>query len=116
MAIGKARQGILNLTIKDRDSLFKAYMPFVKNGGLFIPTVSTYELGDEVFMLISLLDEAERIPVAGKVVWMTPIGSEGNRSVGVGVQFNEQDGGSARRKIEAHLGGMLKSEAATHTL
>jgi type IV pilus assembly protein PilZ len=115
MSIG-ARQGILNLTIKDKENLYKAYMPFVKNGGLFVPTMTKYKLGDEVFMLISLLDEADRIPVAGRVVWTTPVGAEGNRAVGVGVQFSEQDGGTARRKIETYLAGMLQSDAPTHTL
>ncbi|MGD8309819.1 MAG: pilus assembly protein PilZ, partial [Chromatiales bacterium] len=33
-----ARQGILSLTIKDKNALYAAYMQFVKNGGLFIPT------------------------------------------------------------------------------
>ena len=38
-AAGKnPRQGILSLTIRDKSSLYAAYMPFIKNGGLFIPT------------------------------------------------------------------------------
>ena len=88
---GGARNGILSLTIKDKAVLYAAYMPFVKNGGLFIPTNKTYSLGDEVFMLLNLMDEPEKIPVAGKVVWVTPKGAQGNRAAGVGVQFNEQD-------------------------
>ena len=62
------RQGILSLTIKDKSALYAAYMPFVKGGGLFIPTTKPYHLGDEVFLLLSLMDEAERIPVAGRIV------------------------------------------------
>lgn len=31
------RNGILSLTIKDKSVLYAAYMPFIKNGGLFIP-------------------------------------------------------------------------------
>jgi type IV pilus assembly protein PilZ len=48
-------------------------MPFVRNGGLFIPTAKSYKLGDEVFMLLNLMDEPEKIPVAGKVVCITPL-------------------------------------------
>jgi Tfp pilus assembly protein PilZ len=66
------RNGILSLTIKDKSVLYAAYMPFIKNGGLFIPTNKSYRLGDEVFMLLNLMDEAEKIPVAGKVAWITP--------------------------------------------
>jgi len=31
------KPGLLTLTIKDKSALYLAYMPFVKNGGLFIP-------------------------------------------------------------------------------
>ena len=69
------RNGILSLTIKDKSVLYAAYMPFIKNGGLFIPTNKSYKLGDEVFMLLSLMEEPEKIPVAGKVVRMSFNGS-----------------------------------------
>ncbi len=85
------RQGILSLTIKDKAVLYAAYMPFLRNGGLFVPTNKTYHIGDEVFMLLSLMDEPEKIPIAGKVVWITPPGAQGNRQAGIGVQFSEQD-------------------------
>lgn len=114
---GDIRQGgILSLAIKDKSSLYTAYMPFVKNGGLFIPTNKKYNLGDEVFMLLTLMDEKEKIPVAGKIVWLTPPGSQGNRIAGIGVQFSDQDKGAVRNKIETYLGGALKSDRQTHTL
>ena len=111
-----ARQGILSLTIKDKHALYAAYMQFVKNGGLFIPTNKKYKLGDEVFMLLTLMDETERIPVAGKIIWITPVGAEGNRAAGIGVQFSNQDGGVARNKIETYLAGALKADRPTHTM
>ncbi|HEB54912.1 MAG TPA: pilus assembly protein PilZ [Gammaproteobacteria bacterium] len=110
------RQGILSLTIKDKSALYAAYMPFVKNGGLFIPTNKTYNLGDEVFMLLTLMDDKEKLPVAGKIIWITPRGAQGNRAAGIGVQFSEQDGGTARNKIETYLAGALKSDRQTHTM
>lgn len=112
---GGARSGILSLTIKDKAVLYAAYMPFVKHGGLFIPTNKTYKLGDEVFMLLNLMDEPEKIPVAGKVVWVTPKGAQGNRSAGIGVQFSDQDN-TAVNKIETYLAGSLESERPTHTM
>ena len=84
------RNGILSLTIKDKSVLYAAYMPFIKNGGLFIPTNKSYKLGDEVFMLLSVMDEPEKIPVAGKVTWITPKGAQGNRAAGVGVQLDRK--------------------------
>ena len=110
------QQRILSFAIKDRNALYQSYMPFVKNGGLFIPTTKRYQLGDEIFLLLQLMEEPDRIPVAGRVIWVTPVGAEGNRTVGVGVQFNEQDKGVARRKIEECLAGALKAERPTHTM
>ena len=109
------RNGILSLAIKDKAVLYAAYMPFVKNGGLFIPTNKGYELGDEVFISLNLMDQAEKILVAGKVVWITPKGAQGNRAAGIGVQFNEQDD-VARSKIETYLASALQSDRHTHTM
>lgn len=110
------RQGILSLTIKDKGALYAAYMPFVKNGGLFIPTAKPYKLGDEVFMLLTLMEETEKIPVAGKIVWVTPPGAQGNKAAGIGVQFSEQDNGQTRNKIEGYLAGALGADRPTHTM
>ncbi len=116
-ASAPTRQGILSLTIKDKGALYAAYMPFVKNGGLFIPTNKDYKLGDEVFMLLKLMEETEKLPIVGKVIWMTPKGAQGSRVAGIGVQFaSDQDGENARKKIETYLGGALKSDRPTHTM
>jgi type IV pilus assembly protein PilZ len=112
-----ARQGIISLKIKDTATLYNAYMPYLKHGGLFAPTAQRYALGDEVVLLINLTDEGERLSVAGKVVWVTPVGAQGNRTAGIGVQFNESsDGEVARTRIENILAGMTGSERPTHTM
>ena len=67
-------------------------------------------------MLLSLMEETERLPVAGKIIWITPVGAEGNRAAGIGVQFSDQDGGTARNKIETYLAGALGSGKPTHTM
>lgn len=109
------KQGILSLTIKDRAVLYAAYMPFVRHGGLFVPTNKKYELGGEVFILLALMDELEKMPINGKAVWVTPKGAQGNRQAGRGVQFSEQDFAAAT-KIEEHLGTGLVSDRPTHTM
>jgi len=110
-----SRNGILSLTIKDKAVLYSAYMPFLTNGGLFVPTNKLYDIGDEVFMLLTLMDEPEKIPIAGTVVWVTPRAAQGNRTAGIGVQFSEQDA-AANAKIENHLAGSLNSDRPTHTM
>ncbi|HYW93891.1 MAG TPA: PilZ domain-containing protein [Gammaproteobacteria bacterium] len=113
---GSPQQGILTLTIKDKSALYVAYMPFVKNGGLFIPTNKSYTVGDEVFILLTLMDQAERLPVAGRVIWVTPRGAQGKRTAGIGVQFSAQDGGDTQKKIETYLAGALSADRPTHTM
>lgn len=111
-----SQPGILTLNIKDKSALYVSYMPFVKNGGLFIPTNKEYGLGDEVFILLTLMDSPERIPVAGKVVWVTPKAAQGQRVQGIGVQFSAQDGGATQNKIETLLAGALGADRSTHTM
>ncbi len=113
---GGAQPGILTLNIKDKAALYVAYMPFIKNGGLFIPTAKEYRLGDEVFILLTLMESPERIPVAGKVVWLTPKGAQNKRVQGIGVQFSPQDGGTTQKKIETLLAGALGADRPTHTM
>ena len=114
---GAARQGILSLALKDKAALYSAYMPFLRAGGLFVATPKRYALGDEVFLLLSLLEDKDRLPVAGKVVWITPVGAQGNRPAGIGVQFAETaEGEAVKGKIEALLAGLLQGERPTHTM
>ena len=90
-------------------------MPFVKNGGLFIPTQKSYNLGDDVFMVLSLMDEPEQIPITGKVIWITPKGAHSNRREGIGIQFSDGNETPAN-KIETHLAGLLESDRPTQTM
>ena len=115
-AATSAKPGVLSLAIKEKAALYASYMPFIKNGGLFIPTNKSFKIGDEVFMLLSLLDDPTKLKVVGHVIWITPV-TQGNRPQGVGVQFSEKDGGQeARNKIEGLLGGVLKSGKPTYTM
>ena len=108
-----ARPGVLSLNIREKAALYAAYMPFLKGGGIFIPTSRQYALGEEVFMLLSLMDDPNRLAVQGKVVWITPEGVQGNRTQGIGVQFTQDEtGAAARATIEKILGETLGVDAA----
>ena len=109
------KNSILSVTMKDKAVLYAAYMPFVKHGGLFIATNKQFALGDEVFLLLTLMEEPEKLPIAGKVVWITPRGAQGNRAAGIGLQF-DTNSEAARDKIETYLAGAIGSDKATHTL
>ena len=116
-AAATARPGVLSLNIREKAALYAAYMPFLRGGGIFIPTSRSYALGEEVFMLLSLMDDPNRIAVQGKVVWITPEGVQGNRTQGIGVQFTQDEtGASAKATIEKILGENLASTRPTHTM
>ncbi|MEI8363417.1 MAG: PilZ domain-containing protein [Betaproteobacteria bacterium] len=113
---GAAKTGVLSLAIKEKAALYAAYMPFVKGGGLFIPTNKAFKIGEEVFMLLSLIDDPMKLKVVGQVVWISP-SAQANRPQGIGVQFLEKDGGlEAKHTIEGILGVALKSSRPTHTM
>jgi type IV pilus assembly protein PilZ len=107
---------VLSLAIKDKAILYTTYMGYLKEGGLFIPTTRPFLLGQEVSMLLTLMEEAEKFSVNGTVVWITPKGAQGNRAAGIGVQFKGEEGQKLRRKIETYLAAALKSDKPTHTL
>ncbi len=102
-----ARPGVLSLNINSKSALYAAYMPFLNNGGLFVPTPKTYNLGDEVFMLLQLMDDPTRHPVAGRVVWVTPPGAQGGKTPGWACSSR------TTRQARACVGGSSRSLRAT---
>lgn len=109
--------GVLSLNIRERTALYAAYIPWVDGGGIFIPTTRGYKLGDEVFMLLTLMDDPNRVAVQGKVVWITPAGIQGARAQGIGVQFTrDETGRAAKARVEGLLGGLVASSRPTHTM
>ena len=114
---GGNRPAVLSLSIKEKAALYAAYMPYLKHGGIFVPTNRPYNIGDEVYLILTLLDDPTRIPVAGKVVWISPSGGGASKTPGIGVQFPaDESGNAARKRIEDALGAALRSARPTHTL
>lgn len=98
----KARHDILNIRIEDDASLQSAYMPFVTGGGLFIPAEGEFNLGEEVFVLLELSEVKDPLPIAGKVIWVTPESASREWMRGVGLQFSQDDQG-VKELIESRL-------------
>ncbi|WP_245391579.1 PilZ domain-containing protein [Thioflexithrix psekupsensis] len=113
---GGMKRNMLTLHITDENTLYASYLPFLKQGGLFVPTEKSYRLGDEVFVLLTLMNDGEKTPVAGKVVWINPKGTVGNRPAGIGIHFGDVDKGMTREKIEKLLGAYNRSEKPTYTM
>lgn len=111
------RPSVLSLAIKEKAALYAAYMPFLKNGGVFVPTSKPYKIGDEIYLILALMDDGNKYPIAGTVAWITPAGAANNKAQGIGVHFPADEAGQrAKARIEEILGAALRSSRATHTL
>lgn len=107
---------MINCAYPDEQALFLSFMPYVKDGGLFVRTKNIYELGQSVRLSITFLNEPEQHIVEGKVVWITPKGAQGNKPAGIGVQLVSDNKRQIVNLIETYLAGKLKSVQQTDTM
>ena len=111
------RPSVIQLAIKEKAALYAAYIPMFAEGGIFIPSTREYRLGDDVYVLITLPDDAQRYPIAGKVAWITPARSVGNRTQGIGIRFpKDEKSDQLKTRIEQILGTALNSDRPTQTI
>jgi type IV pilus assembly protein PilZ len=111
------RPSVIQLAIKEKAALYAAYISSFTEGGIFIPSAKDYKLGDDVYVLITLPEDPQRYPVAGKVAWITPAKAAGNRTQGIGIRFpTDEKSKLLKIKIEQLLGAHLGSERPTQTI
>jgi type IV pilus assembly protein PilZ len=111
-----ARPSVIQLAIREKAALYAAYIPLFTEGGVFIPSARDYKLGNDIYVLLTLPEDTQRYPVAGKVAWVTPARASGNRTQGVGVRFpNDEKSRLLKIKIEEILGAHLASDRPTQT-
>ena len=119
-ATGRAvppRPSVIQLVFKEKNALYAAYIPLFAEGGLFVPTPREYRLGDDVYLLLTLPDDPQRYPVAGRVAWITPPNASGGRTQGVGVRFPVDEKTRVLRvRIEEMLGTSIQSAKPTQTI
>ena len=112
-----ARPSVIQLVFREKGALYAAYMPLFGEGGLFVPTTREYKLGDDIYLLLSLPEDPQRYPVAGKVGWITPANASGGRTQGVGVRFpTDEKTRALKLKIEETLGTAISSTKPTQTI
>lgn len=99
-------------SLKDKNALLAAYMPFVKNSGMFLKGVSL-SMSAPVGVLIDIPNESMKFGLDGKVVWINANGA----NLGVGVQFSESPSlAQFKVKVELLLAGLDRTKSPTHTL
>jgi type IV pilus assembly protein PilZ len=111
------RPSVIQLVFREKGALYAAYMPMFSEGGIFVPTTRDYKLGEDIYLLLSLPDDPQRYPVAGKVGWITPANASGGRTQGVGVRFPvDEKAKLLKLKIEEILGTQISSSKPTQTV
>ena len=111
------RPSVIQLAIKEKAALYAAYISQFTDGGIFIPSAKEYKLGDDVYVLMTLPEDPQRYPVAGKVAWVTPAKAAGNRTQGIGIRFPADEKSKLLKiKIEQLLGAHLGSDRPTQTI
>jgi type IV pilus assembly protein PilZ len=117
VAPAASRPSVIQLVFRERGALYAAYMPMFSEGGIFVPTTRDYKLGEDIYLLLSLPDDPQRYPVAGKVGWITPANASGGRTQGVGVRFpTDEKSRALRQRIEEALGTSISSVKPTQTI
>ncbi|WKB53305.1 PilZ domain-containing protein [Eleftheria terrae] len=112
-----ARPSVIQLVFREKGALYAAYISVFTDGGLFVPTTREYKLGEDIYLLLSLPEDAQRYPVAGKVAWVTPANASGGRTQGVGVRFpSDEKSRLLKMRIEELLGTAIQSAKPTQTL
>lgn len=110
------KSSVISIAIKDKQALYMSYMPYIQNGGLFVPGHKPFKLGDEVFLMVQIMNEPKKFLIAGNVIWITPQGCQGNMQEGFGVQFTGEDSAQIKAVIESNLGSSIQSKRPTHTM
>lgn len=103
----------LSMAIAEKSSLHACFMPFIKDGGLFVPTTEKFSLHDEVVLHLRLVEDGKKLLIPGRVVWISPgVGHRGT-SPGVGLQFTGDQRLRVKQFIEEILGDLAKQPSAT---
>ncbi|MBF0658841.1 MULTISPECIES: PilZ domain-containing protein [Psychrobacter] len=110
------RGGVLTCHIENIEMLYASYLSFVSNGALFVPSTQDQQLGDEVFIAVTLPNSSERLPMNGKVVWINSK-TQGGRPAGFAVQIGTDISGQRiKNEVERLLAGKVDGLQATYTM
>lgn len=108
---------VLHAEIRDKEALYASYMPFIKDGGIFLPTEVAYDLNDDVFVILKLPFDKAVFKFMSKVVWINPTSTNKNKPTGVGLRVDIKNGGAQfMSKIESIVGVMTNSARPTFTI
>ncbi len=102
----------LSMAIAEKSALHACYMPFIKDGGLFVPTTEKFTLHQDVVLHLRLVEDGKKLLIPGRVVWISPGVGQRGTSPGVGLQFTGEHRFRVKQFIEETLGELVKQAPA----
>lgn len=109
----------LSVRVSDVQVLQRCYLPFLRNGGLFIPCEHAYQLRQRVFLIlklpapVGLTDSGTTHALTTTVAWLTPTEAQDGKGMGVGLHFDlgepgdDQSGQDVKTSIESLLRALV---------
>ncbi len=107
--------GIIQVNIPDRATLQASYMGYVQGGGLFVPSKQKVKMGQEIFILATLPEQSQKIPLTGKVVWISHKQS-GFKPQGFAIQLSGDIGIYYKAEAERILAGSMSLDRPSYTM
>ena len=107
--------GLIQANISDRATLQASYMPYIQGGGLFIASKQAVKMGEEVFVLASLPNQSQKIPLTGKVIWISQK-QNGIKLQGFGMQLSGEKGIYYKSEAEKLLAGIKSEGRSSYTM
>ena len=99
--------GIIQVNIPDRATLQASYMGYVQGGGLFVPSKQKVKMGQEIFILATLPEQSQKIPLTGKV---------GFKPQGFAIQLSGDKGIYYKAEAERILAGSMSLDRPSYTM
>lgn len=101
----------LSMAVGDKPALHACYMPFIKDGGVFVPSTNHFQLHQQVLLHLRLVEDGKKLQIPARVVWISPGIGRHSTSPGVGLQFTGEHRHRVKQYLENILGDLLKQPA-----
>jgi type IV pilus assembly protein PilZ len=104
----------IEIVFKNSNALYKAYMPYLGNGGLFVTHQAKWALGQKVLLHVTLPNEPveEKHALETTIAWITPTSAQGRWIAGIGLEFSTNE---ASRRVREKINVLLLANAEKDT-
>lgn len=100
---------------KDTMMLYKSYMPFITQGGLYTCTDQSYAIGDRPEVQVTLPEQKQAIQFTGQIIWIKQLPGK-TAMIGIGIALPDNDPTDLKNKIKTLIADYQSVEPPTDVL